>query len=101
MEFRRSGWRGWCDIPRGGLRRGRGGGGPVVADEGIDEEALVGGAGEEAVGVFVLEGGELFAALAIDELGVGVEAGFESVLGGHGFAFGSAGSGGFKSIEAV
>ena len=74
---------------------------PFVADEGIDEETLVGGAGEEASEVLVLEFGELLAALADDEGGVGIETGFEGVLGGRGFAFGSAGSGGLEGVEAV
>ena len=74
---------------------------PLVAEEGVDEETLVGAAGEEASEVLVLEFGELLAALADDEGGIGVEAGFEGVLGGHGFAFGSARSGGLEGVEAV
>ena len=61
---------------------------PLIADEGVDEETLVGAVGEEARGVLVLEFGELLAALADDEGGVGVETGFEGVLGRDGFALG-------------
>jgi len=74
---------------------------PVAVDEGIDEEALVGGGGAEAVVVFadeLLEGGPGFAA---DELGFGVDSGFEGVHGGAGLALVGAGSGGFFRVEAI
>ena len=74
---------------------------PVAVDEGVDEEALVGGSGAEAVVIFgdeFLESGPGFAA---DELGFRVDAGFEGVHGGAGLAFFGAGSGGFFGVEAI
>ena len=74
---------------------------PVAIDEGVDEQALVGGGGAEAAVVFVdefLEGGESFAA---DELSFGVDAGFEGIHGGAGLALGGAGAGGFLRVEAI
>jgi hypothetical protein len=68
---------------------------------GVDEHALLGGGGAEAVVRFAdefLEGGGDFAA---DELGFGVDAGFEGVHGGAGLARGGAGSGGFLCVDAI
>jgi hypothetical protein len=55
----------------------------------------------EASGVLVLERGKLIAALADDELRVGIEAGFQGVLRGDGLAFGSARAGGLLCVEPV
>jgi hypothetical protein len=74
---------------------------PLVADEGIDLEALFGGAGLEAGEIFDLEAVEIGALLAVAELGIGVEAGFESVLGRHSFALGGARTGGLLRVEAI
>jgi hypothetical protein len=74
---------------------------PLVAYERIDLETLLRSEGLEAGDVLVLERGKLVAALADDELRVGVEAGFEGVLGGDGLAFRSARAGGFLGIEPV
>ena len=74
---------------------------PFIADEGIDLEALFGRAGLEAGEVLDLEAVEIGGALAVTELGIGVEAGFESVLGRHGFALRGARTGGFLCIEAI
>ena len=74
---------------------------PLAVDEGVDEHALLGGGGAEAAVIFAgefLEGGEDFAA---DELGFGVDAGFEGIHGGAGLALGGAGSGGFLRVEAI
>jgi len=74
---------------------------PVAIDEGVDEEALVGGGGVEAGVVFAdefLEGSPGFAA---DELSFGVDAGFEGIHGGAGLALVGAGSGGFLRVEAI
>jgi len=67
---------------------------PFIADEGIDLEALFGGVGLEAGEVLDLEAVEVGALFAVAELGIGVEAGFESVLRRHGFALGGARTGG-------
>jgi len=59
---------------------------PVAADEGIDEAALLGGAGVEALEVFGgegLEGGRVF---PTDDFGLSVHAGFQSVHRGDGLA---------------
>ena len=74
---------------------------PFAIDEGVDEHALLGGGGTEAVVVFGVEFLESGVDFAADDLGVGVDAGFESVHGRAGLAFGSARSGGFARIEAV
>jgi hypothetical protein len=74
---------------------------PLAVDEGVDEHALLGGGGAEAVVIFAgefLEGGGEFAA---DELGLGVDAGLEGIHGGAGLALGGAGSGGFLRVEAI
>ena len=74
---------------------------PLIAQERIDLEALLGGQWLEADEVVVLERGELLAALAGDELRFGVEAGFESVEARDGLAFGSARTRGLLRVELV
>ena len=74
---------------------------PFAADEGVDLEALLGGKGLEALGVFALQYGEILAGFAEDELEFGIEAGFEGVPGRHGLAFDGARSGRFLRVEAV
>ena len=75
--------------------------GPFVSDERVDVETLFGSAGAEAGEVLVLELGEFLAGLAVDELGLGIEAGFESVLGRDGLAWGSTRACGFFGVEPV
>jgi hypothetical protein len=53
------------------------------------------------VDVLLLQGGEVLRSFTVDELGLGIEAGFEGVHGRTGFAFRSTRSGGFESIEPV
>jgi hypothetical protein len=74
---------------------------PFVADERVNLEALLGSEGLETGDVLILERGKFVAVLADDELRVGVEAGFECVLGGDGLALGSARAGGFLTVEPV
>ena len=54
---------------------------PSIADEHVDVLALFGGLRLVAVVVFVGKGTEVLALFAADQEGLGVEAGFESVLG--------------------
>jgi hypothetical protein len=49
---------------------------PLVAEERVDLETLLGSEGLEPVDVLVLERGKFVGALADDELRVGVEPGF-------------------------
>jgi hypothetical protein len=74
---------------------------PLIAQERIDLEALLGGEGLEASDVLVLELRELGAILAGDELRLGIEPGFEGVLGGDGLALRSAGAGGFLRCAGI
>ena len=74
---------------------------PIGGYEGIDEEAAIGGGGLEAVVIFEGEGFEGAGVLAGDDVGVGVNAGFEGIEAGNGLAFGGTGAGGFLRIEAV
>ena len=74
---------------------------PVAVDEGVDEQALVRCGGVEAVVVLVDEFLEVGPDFAADELGFRVDAGFEGIHGGAGFALDGAGSGGFFRVEAI
>jgi hypothetical protein len=74
---------------------------PFGLDQGIDEKAVLGGFGAEAVVVIEGEGFEILGGLAGDDLGAGVDAGFESVETGDGLALGSAGAGGLEGVAAV
>lgn len=74
---------------------------PFGVDQGVDEHALFGSSGVEAVVVFGGEGLEVSGGFAVDDLSFGVDAGFECVLGGAGFARGGAGTGGFARVEAI
>jgi hypothetical protein len=74
---------------------------PVVADEGVDKETLLGGGGLEAVEVLGGEGVEVGGLLATDDEGLGVDAGFQGILGRGGLAGGRARAGRFPGVEAV
>jgi hypothetical protein len=52
---------------------------PFAIDEGIDEHALLGGIGEKAAVILELEAFEVGGGFVVDDLGVGVDAGFEGV----------------------
>src|SRR5271157_3166236 len=88
-------------IPDLGFAAVEAAGQPVAADDDIDVVALVLGDGLELGGVAVGEGLEFSGIFAIDDGGVGVDAGFEVIHGGAGLAFGGAGPGGFLRIGAV
>ena len=74
---------------------------PFAIDEGIDEHALFGCGGTEALVVIVGELFELRDRFAGDSLGSGVDAGFKGVHGGVGLALDGAGSGGFFCVETI
>jgi len=74
---------------------------PGVADEGGDEDMLVGGGGLETVVVAGVEGLQVRGVLAGDDGVGGEEAVFESVETDGGLALGGTGSSGFGSVEAV
>ena len=74
---------------------------PVGGYHGIDEEALLGGGGLEAVVVLEGEGFEGVGVFARDDLGASVNAGFEGIEAGNGLAFDGTRACGFLRIEAV
>jgi hypothetical protein len=74
---------------------------PFGIDEGVDEHALLRGGGMEAVVILVGEGFEAGGGFVLDDVGTGVDAGFESVHRRAGLALGGAGSGGFLRVEAI
>ena len=74
---------------------------PIGVDEGVDEHALFGGGGVEAVVIFGFEGFEVGGFFAADDLGFGVDAGFEGIHAGGGFAFRGARAGGLSCVEAI
>src|SRR5947208_2066705 len=75
---------------------------PFVGDEVVHEAALFGSGGGEAVVIIAGEGFEFGGVLEREHgFGFGVDAGFEGVLAGDGFALGGAGSGGFLCVAAV
>ena len=71
---------------------------PLGGDEGVDERELVGVGGVEVEKECFGEGFELGGIFAGDDLGPGVDAGFEGVERGAGFAFGGSGAGGFLGV---
>ena len=74
---------------------------PVVADEGVDEEPLFGRGGLEAVEILGGEGVEVPGLLAGDDFGLGVDAGFQGILGRGGLAVSGARAGGLPGVEAI
>jgi hypothetical protein len=74
---------------------------PLAIDELVDQAAGVGGGG---LVVLVEVGGELFEVGEVfggEDEGFGVDAGFEGVHGGSGFACDRSGTGGFLGVTAV
>jgi len=74
---------------------------PLGGDEGVDKRELGGSGGfvvEEELGG---EGFEFSGILAGDDVGPGVDSGFEGVESGGGFALGRGGAGGFLGVEAI
>jgi hypothetical protein len=88
-------------LPNLGIDSGKTAELPVAADEGVDKEALLRRGGLEAVEVPGGEGVEVLGALAADDEGLGVDAGFQGILGRGGLAGSRARAGGFPGVEAV
>jgi hypothetical protein len=74
---------------------------PLGVDEGSDEEGLLGSGGFPAEEVAIGEGAEFGGVFAVDDLGAGIEAGFQGVGTGGGLALGGARAGGFLGVESV
>ena len=74
---------------------------PLGIDDGGDEERLLGSGGFPAEEVLAGEGAEFGGVFAGDDLGAGIEAGFEGVGTGGGLALGGSWTGGSLSVEAV
>ena len=70
-------------------------------DEVVDEGAGFGGGGIVALVVFVDELLEVGEFLGGEDEGLGVDAGFEGIHGGGGFACDRGGAGGFLGVTAV
>ncbi len=75
--------------------------GPLGGDEGIDQRALVGVGGPVVEQEFGGKGLEFAGIFAANDVRPGVDAGFEGVQRGGGFAFGGSGAGRFLGITAV
>jgi len=75
--------------------------GPLSGDEGVDERELDGIGGAEVEEELGGEGFEFGGIFAGDDVGPGVDAGFEGVESGAGFALGGGGAGGFLGVEAI
>jgi hypothetical protein len=74
---------------------------PLGGNHGIDEEALLGGGGLKTVVMFEGEGFESVRVLARDEVGSGVNAGFEGIEAGNGLAGLGTGAGGAFGVAAI
>ena len=75
--------------------------GPLGGDEGVDEGELDGVGGVEVEKECGGEGFEFGGIFAGDDVRPGVDAGFEGVEGGSGFALGRGGAGGFLGVAAI
>ena len=75
--------------------------GPFGIDEDIDEGTLGGGLGAVIVEVLSGERGEGIGVFAADDLGFGVDAGFQGILGRDGLALSGARTGRFGSIQTI
>ena len=74
---------------------------PLGGDEGVDKGEF-GGAGGAVVELKCGgEGFEFGGVFAGDDVGPGVDAGFQGVEGRGGFAFGGFGAGGFLGVQAI
>ena len=74
---------------------------PLAIDEGIDQEALLGGSGLPTLLVFGGEGLEIGGVLAANDLRFGVNAGLDGVEAGDGLALDGARAGGFLCVETI
>ena len=88
-------------LPELGLDAAKAAEDPLGVGEGIDEGALFGGGGLEAVEIFVDEGFEFGVAFVEDDEGAGVHAGFERIHAGGGFTGLGAGAGGFGCVATI
>jgi hypothetical protein len=88
-------------LPELGFHFAKAAGHPLGGDEGIDKEALLGSGGAEARVVFVGEGFQSVRILARNDVGLGIDAGFEGVEARGGLALDGAGAGRFLRIAAV
>jgi hypothetical protein len=90
-----------CVCPDLGFGCGEAAEGPGGADEDIDEVALLGDGGVEALEIFVEEGIELGAIFAGNDEGLGIDAGLQGVHGGTGLALGGAWARGGVRVGAI
>jgi hypothetical protein len=74
---------------------------PFGGDYGVDEVALLGGGGLKTLVIVKGEGFENVGVLARDDVGAGVNAGFEGIEAGNGLALVGAGAGGAPGVAAV
>ena len=75
---------------------------PFIGDQAIDQAALFGRGGSEALVVFGDEAVEGFGIFGLrDDVVFGVDAGGEGIVADGGFAFGSSGSGGALPVAPV
>jgi len=74
---------------------------PLGGDEGIDQGAHFGSGGLVAVVIFGGEKIQSRGVFAADDLGFGVNAGFQGIEADSGFALGRARAGGFLRVEAI
>ena len=75
---------------------------PLIGDEAIDEAALFGSGGSEALVVFGDEAVERFGIFGVRyHVVFGVDASGEGIVADGGFAFGSSGSGGALRVAAI
>jgi len=75
--------------------------GPFGVGEDVDEAALFGGIGVEAVDVVGDERIEIGRVFVVDDFGFGEDAGLGAIAAGNGFARGGAGAGGLSGIAAI
>ena len=74
---------------------------PFGIDHGIEEQAFGGSGGAVVVVILGAEGLEVGGFFVADDVGLGVDAGFQGILGRSGLALSGAGTGGFLGIEAI
>jgi hypothetical protein len=74
---------------------------PIGVDEGIDEAALLGSGGLEALEIFGGEGFEIGGIFAGNDERLGVDAGLQRIHAGGGLAADRARAGGFLGVAAV
>jgi hypothetical protein len=74
---------------------------PLVVDEGVHQVALAGGDGVELGVVLSGEMGEGLGVFAADDVGLGVNAGFQGIHAGDGLAGLGARAGGFQRILTI